>query len=111
LAGTRKGPLVRLQKRLLTGVRESAMEGSSTGHSSHSLQQLPVFIDKQSARTADERPQFQERSLAKRELANSCPRDVDELMEDIIGSINGIRTSPVKLRGCIVQSELSLFLR
>jgi len=50
-------------------------------------------------------------SLAKQELANSCPRDVDELMEDIIRSINGIRTSPVKLRGCIVQSELPLFLR
>ena len=49
-------------------------------------------------------------SLAKRELANSCPRDVDELMEDIIRSINGIRTSPVKLRACIVQSELPLFL-
>jgi transposase len=50
-------------------------------------------------------------SLAKRELANSCPHDVDELMEDIIRSINGIRTSPVKLRGCIVQSELPIFLR
>jgi transposase len=49
-------------------------------------------------------------SLAKRELANSCPRDVDELMEDIIRSINGIRTTPVKLRGCIVQSELPLSL-
>jgi transposase len=31
-------------------------------------------------------------SLAKRELANSCPNQVDELMEDIIRSINGIRT-------------------
>jgi len=40
-------------------------------------------------------------SLAKRELANSCPDGVDELMEDIIRSINGIRTSPTKLRGCI----------
>src|ERR1700733_531576 len=30
-----KGPLVRLQKCLLTGVREAAMEGSSTGHASH----------------------------------------------------------------------------
>ena len=49
-------------------------------------------------------------SLAKRELANSCPHDVDELMEDIIRSINDIRTSPAKLRGCIVQSELPLFL-
>ena len=50
-------------------------------------------------------------SLAKRELANSCPDDVDELMEDVIRSINGIRTSPTKLRGCIVQSELPSFLR
>jgi transposase len=39
------------------------------------------------------------------------PRDVDELMEDTIRSINGIRSSPAKLRGCIQQSELSLFLR
>jgi transposase len=50
-------------------------------------------------------------SLAKRELANSCPKHVDELMEDIIRSINGIRSSPAKLRGCILQSELPLFLR
>ena len=50
-------------------------------------------------------------SLAKRELANSCPHDVDELMEDVIRSINGIRTSSEKLRGCIVQSELPSFLR
>jgi len=32
-------------------------------------------------------------SLAKRKLANSCPKDIDELMEDIIRSINGIRRS------------------
>ena len=48
---------------------------------------------------------------AKRELANSCPRDVDELMEDILRSIDGIRSSPEKLRGCILQSELPYFLR
>jgi transposase len=45
-------------------------------------------------------------SLAKRELANSCPRDADELMEGILRSINGIRSSPEKLRGCILQSDL-----
>jgi transposase len=50
-------------------------------------------------------------SLAKRELANSCPHDGDELMEDVIRSINAIRTSPEKLRGCIMQSELPSFLR
>jgi transposase len=50
-------------------------------------------------------------SLAKRELANSCPNDVDELMKDILGSIDGIRNSQQKLRGCIVQSELTFSLR
>ena len=49
-------------------------------------------------------------SLAKRELANGCPLDVDELMDDIIASINEIKTSPEKLRGCILQSELPNFL-
>jgi transposase len=49
-------------------------------------------------------------SLAKRELANSCPKDVDELMENVIRAINGIRSSPTKLRGCILQSELPPFL-
>jgi transposase len=48
---------------------------------------------------------------AKGKLANSCPRDVDELLEDILGSIDGIRSSPDKLRGCILQSELPSFLR
>ena len=50
-------------------------------------------------------------SLAKRELANSCPNDVDELMEDILGSIDGIRNSQQKLRGCIAHSELTFSLR
>jgi hypothetical protein len=34
---------------------------------------------------------------------------VDELMENVIRAINGIRNSPVKLRGCILQSELPPF--
>jgi hypothetical protein len=50
-------------------------------------------------------------SLAKRELANSCPNDVDELMEDMLGSIESIRNSSEKLRGCIAQSELPFSLR
>jgi len=50
-------------------------------------------------------------SLAKRESANSCPGNADELMEDVVGDIDGIRNSPRKLRGCIAQSELSLSLR
>jgi len=50
-------------------------------------------------------------SLAKRILANSCPNDVEELVEHVIRSINGIRVSTQKLRGCIVQSGLPSFLR
>jgi transposase len=49
-------------------------------------------------------------SLAKRDLANSCPKNVDELMEDILRSIERIKVSPEKLRGCILQSELPSFL-
>jgi transposase len=50
-------------------------------------------------------------SLAKRALSNSCPNDLEELVEDVIHSINGIRVSTTKLRGCIIQSELPSFLR
>jgi transposase len=50
-------------------------------------------------------------SLAKRDLANRCPNDVEELMEDILGSIEAIRNSAEKLRGCIAQSELPFYLR
>jgi hypothetical protein len=48
-------------------------------------------------------------SLAKRALADSCPNDVGELVEDVISTINAIRTSTQKLRGCILQSDC-LFL-
>ena len=50
-------------------------------------------------------------SLAKRNLANSCPNDVEEPMENVLFSIEGIRNSPQKLRGCIAQSELPSSLR
>lgn len=48
---------------------------------------------------------------AKRELVNSCPKDVQELTEDIIRSMNRIGESQSKLRACIHQSELPTFLR
>jgi putative transposase len=50
-------------------------------------------------------------SLAKRDLANGCPDDLDELIEDLIRSIERIRKSSTKLRGCFLQSELPPFLR
>ena len=49
-------------------------------------------------------------ALAKEELANGCPKNVEGLMESIICAIDGIRKSPAKLRGCILQSDLPLFL-
>ena len=50
-------------------------------------------------------------SLAKRALANGRPDDLEELVQDLIRSIDRIRKSPTKLRGCILQSELPPFLR
>ena len=50
-------------------------------------------------------------ALAKAELANSCPKDGEELMEEIILSMKAIRKSPKKLRGYILQSKLPSFLR
>ena len=50
-------------------------------------------------------------SLAKQDLANGCPNDVDELMEDLVRAIESTRKSPARLRGCILQSELPPFLR
>jgi len=49
-------------------------------------------------------------SLAKRDLANGCPLDAQELMDTVIRSIDQIRTSPAKLRGCILESDLPPFL-
>jgi transposase len=50
-------------------------------------------------------------SQAKRKLANSSPDTIHDLVEDVIRSINAIRSSPAKLRACIVQSDLPPFLR
>jgi hypothetical protein len=36
-------------------------------------------------------------------------KNVDELMEDILRSIERIKASPKKLRGCILQSDLPSF--
>jgi hypothetical protein len=49
-------------------------------------------------------------SLAKRQLASGRPDDVDELMEDVIRTMESIRSSPTKLRGCLFQSELPISL-
>src|SRR6266446_3313612 len=48
-------------------------------------------------------------SLAKRPLANGQPQEVDELMEDVIRTMERIRSSRTKLRGCVLQSDLPLF--
>ena len=48
-------------------------------------------------------------SLAKRQLANGRPYDVDELMEDVIRTMERIRRPRTKLRGCVLQSERPIF--
>ena len=47
--------------------------------------------------------------LAKHDLANGCPKDLDDLMEDLVRSIERTRTSSKQLRGCVLQSDLPLF--
>jgi hypothetical protein len=58
----------------------------------------------------DLNPQEGAWSLAKRKLANGRPDDRDELLEEVMRAMNEVRTSPAKLRGCILQSELPPFL-
>ena len=85
------------------------LDNSST-HQGAPLEQLldqhpRLRIEHFPAYTPEPNPDEGVRSLAKGKLTNSCPNDVEELMEDILGSIEGIRNCPEKLRGCIVQSE------
>ena len=49
-------------------------------------------------------------SLAKRDLANGCPLNVNQLMRSVIASVNKVRRSPKRLRGCILESDLPHFL-
>ena len=48
-------------------------------------------------------------TLAKHDLANGCPQDLDDLMEDLVRSIEYTRTSSKRLRGCVLQSDLPPF--
>lgn len=50
-------------------------------------------------------------SLAKRDLANGRPDHLDDLITDVIRSMERIRTSQRCLRGCFLQSDLPPFLR
>ncbi|HTS69841.1 MAG TPA: transposase [Terriglobia bacterium] len=50
-------------------------------------------------------------TLAKHDLANGCPHDLNDLLEDVVRSIEHIRTSSKRLRGCVLQSDLPPFLR
>jgi len=47
-------------------------------------------------------------NLAKRQRANGRPDDLDELMADVIRTMERIRRSRTKLRGCVLQSALPL---
>lgn len=49
-------------------------------------------------------------SLAKRSIANSRPDTIDQLAEQVMNALDEIRRSQRKLRSCIDQSPLPLFL-
>ena len=105
----------RVLLRLLRGPVILMLDDSST----HKEKAIEQFLDKHPRLRIEYFPSYAPQlnpdegiwSLAKRELANSCPKDVDELTEDIPGSIDGIRNSQKELRGCITQSELFISLR
>ena len=50
-------------------------------------------------------------SHAKRKMANSKPDNVEQLIQQVFDTLNDIRCSATKLRGCFDQSELPPFLR
>jgi len=75
--------------------------GQSSTHQGKPLQQLlrqhsRLHIEHVPSYAPELNPDEGVWSLAKRALANSCPNDVEELVEDVIDSINGIRTSTQK---------------
>jgi transposase len=89
--------------RLLRGTVILLLDNSST----HKGKTIEQFLDKHQRLRIEYFPSYAPQlnpdeglwTLAKRELANSCPENVDELMEDILGSIDGIRKSQKILRG------------
>lgn len=46
---------------------------------------------------------------AKGKLANGCPDDLDELIEEVMATLRSIKGSQKKLRGCLQQSALQFF--
>jgi len=101
--------------RHLRGTVIVLLDNSST-HKGRPLEQLlrkhrRLHIEHFPAYSPEMNPDEGVWSLAKRALANSCPTDLEELVEQVIHSINSVRISADKLRGCIVHSELPSFLR
>ena len=106
-------------RHLLRHLRGSAvvlLDNSSTHHHGELKQLLEekksrLFLEYFPAYAPELNPDEGVWSLSKRNLANSCFATVDELINEVIRSIEEIRKSPRKLRGCIQQSELPSFLR
>jgi transposase len=47
---------------------------------------------------------------AKHELANGCPQDLDDLWEELLASLDDLRRSQKRMRGCVHQGELPRFM-
>jgi putative transposase len=101
--------------RHLSGPVIVLLDNSST-HQGEPVQELlgrnpRLYIENFSSYAPELNPDEGVWCQAKRKLSNSCPKDIDKLMADIIRSIDGVKRSQKKLRGCIEQSELPSFLR
>lgn len=85
-------------------------------HRGHRLRQLPqqhqrLHLEYFPSYTPELNPDEGVWSWTKRKLANTSPSDLDQLIQEVIGSIEQLRRSQQNLRGCILQSELPHFLR
>lgn len=85
-------------------------------HRGHRLRQLPqqhqrLHLEYFPSYTPELNPDEGVWTWTKRELANTSPLDLDELIQEVIDSIEQLRGSQKNLRGCILQSELPYFLR
>lgn len=85
-------------------------------HKGHRLRELPqqhqrLQLEYFPSYTPELNPDEGVWNWTKRELANTAPSDLDELIQQVIDSIEQLRGSQSRLRGCVLQSDLPRFLR
>lgn len=109
------GLFLRALRRQLAGPLIVLLDNSST-HKGHPIEQIRqkhrrLRIEYFPSYAPERNPDEGVWAQAKRQLANSCPHDMEELVDDIERSINAIAAAPERLRACILQSGLPPFSR